>query len=441
MKSRSEVNIREKTTAFDFQPEFRKTVLGNGVRVVTEHHPFSRSTSAAIYVEIGTRDESIGINGAAHFVEHLVFKGTKSRSAFEIAKSLESVGGELNAYTSREVTCFHATSLREHLPLSLDVLVDLVGGAVFDSKEFVKEKDVILQEIDMSAEVIEDYIFDLYFEKVFSGHALGMPILGTPKSLNRISRKDLFDFYHHRYGGRNLVVSVAGDVDHDRVLELVGKSLSRSRNYSVRKKRVRPKQKAFTQVISRPSEQVHMLIGFPSGAFTDSERFESYIVNAALGGGMTSRLYQKVREDRGLVYSIYSYLHSFTDCGSIMIYAGSSQKNAPKVLKIISMEIKKLLKKGLSKRELDFFKTQVKGSILLGSDDVESRMNSIAVNEMVFGEYRPVDEVVAQIDKVSLGSIHEYLERFIDFNKSGVMLVGDVDEEKGSRWVENSFEK
>lgn len=426
-------------TAFDFQPEFRKTVLPNGVRVVTEHHPFSRATSAAVYVDLGTRDEPKDLNGAAHFVEHLVFKGTKERSAFEIAKSLEAVGGELNAYTSREYTCFHATSLREHMSLSLDVLVDLATQAVFDPVEFEKEREVIEQEIDMSADLLEEYIFDLYFEKAYSGHSLGLPILGTPKSLHGITRDSLYDFYEHRYAGKNLLISVAGDVDHDKVLELVEKSLAKTKIKAERPDRQRPEVKPFNSVVHRPSEQVHLLAGLPSGPFDGPLRFEAYIVNALLGGGMTSRLYQKVREDQGLVYSIYSYLHTFTDSGLIMVYAGTSAKNAPVVLQNMAEEIEKLRSGGVSQEDLDFFKTQVKGTILLGADDIENRMNSIAVNEMIFQRYRPVEEIVSEIDSISVDSIKKYIDKYFCLDNRGVMVMGDVDEDTANKWVSGAF--
>jgi len=426
-------------TAFVFQPEFRKTVLPNGVRVVTEHHPFSRATSAAVYVDLGTRDEPQGLNGAAHFVEHLVFKGTKKRSAFEIAKSLEAVGGELNAYTSRENTCFHAVSLREHLPLSLEVLVDLATQATFAPSEFTKEREVIEQEIDMSADLLEEYIFDLYFEKAYAGHSLGLPILGTSQTLKGITRDKLFDFYEGHYGGSNLVVSVAGDVDHQRVLDMVEKSLSPTRARYPRQPRQAPKVGPFRSVVHRPSEQIHLLMGLPSGSYVGTHRFEAYIVNALLGGGMTSRLYQKVREEEALVYSIYSYLNTFTDAGLIMVYAGTSEKNAPKVLDHIAEEVERLRREGLNSEELEFFKTQVKGTILLGADDIENRMNSIAVNEMIFGRYRSVDEVVAEIDQVSVDSVKAYIKTFFKPEDFGVMVMGDIDEKTANRWISSAL--
>lgn len=418
------------------EPTFHKSVLPNGVRIVTEHHPFMRSVASGIFVDLGTRDEPENLNGAAHFIEHLVFKRTKTRSAYAIAKALEAVGGDLNAYTSREQTCFHAMTLKQHLPLAIDVLVDLVSEATFDSDDFEKERQVIIQEIDMSADSFEEYVFDMYFELAYKSHDLGTPILGTRKSLNLMKRKVLFDYYKRFYRGYNLVVSVAGDVDHQKLVETVEGALGKSKALHRRPPRKKPKVKAFRKFLKRPSEQVHILLGHPSTAFTEKHRFEAYIVNAVLGGGMTSRLYQSVREKYGLVYSIYSFLHAFTDSGLLQIYAGASAKNAPKVLELIDKEYKKIHKNGIRRVEVEFFKTQVKGQILLGSDDMENRMNSLGINEMVFGDYKPVDQVIQEIDDVSVDSIQEYIEKYMKHEGRGALILGDLKETEGEKLLD-----
>ncbi|MCB0341907.1 MAG: insulinase family protein [Pseudobdellovibrionaceae bacterium] len=413
--------------AFDYQPTFKKTVLNNGVRIVTEHHPYSRACSAGIYVDLGSRDEPKDGFGSAHFVEHMVFKGTRQRTAMDIAKSLESVGGDLNAYTTHEFTCFHATCLREHLHYAVDVLADLVSGAVFDAADFDREREVILQEIDMSADDLEEFIFDLYFKEAYSGHALGHSILGTPESLSKISRKQLQDFYRERYHGPRMVVSVAGNVDHDDVVAWAERSLNVRRKKVAKRHRRKPSLNKFREIFKRSSEQTHLLMGLPSTSFKDSHRFEAFVVNALLGGGMTSRLYQKVREELGLAYSVYSYLHSFTDTGLLLLYAGTSEKFLAQVLDHFYKEVSKLKKSGVSGKDLDFFKTQVRGNILLGSDDIENRMNSLGVNEMVFGRYRSVDEIMEEIRKVSKDSVQEYIESNLDLDQASIAVIGDVD--------------
>lgn len=416
--------------AFDYQPVFQKTTLPNGVRVLTEHHPFTRSVSAGIYVDCGTRDEPTHLNGAAHFIEHLVFKGTRKRTAFEIAKSLEEVGGDLNAYTSREYTCFHAASLREHLPLALDVLVDLTSRAQFNANDFKLERDVVLSEIDMSMDDFEEYIFDLYFEHAYANHSLGRPILGTPESLNAMRRQDILKYYSANYRGGNLIVSVAGNVDHDEVVKIVEKGLGQPGRIRRNETRRRSRVKGFRHFVHRPSEQAHILLGLPSCDFSDDYRFESYVVSALLGGGMTSKLYQNIREKRGLAYSIYSYLVSFTDSGLITFYASTGNKNVKTVLKLIKQQIVALKRNGISAKDLNLYKTQVKGQILLGADDVENRMNSLAINEMIFGEYRAVDSVIADIEAISVKSVKSFLQKFIDEDRLGILLLGDFDRQE-----------
>ena len=419
-------------------PAFKKTLLENGVRVVTENHPSARGVSAGFWVGTGTRDEEARLQGVSHFVEHLVFKRTKKRSGFEIARDMEAVGGDLNAFTSRESTCFHTHALRDHMPLSIDVLSDLVSGAAFEKNDFEKEKKVVIQEILMTEDQLEDTVFDVYFQKAFKENSLGWEILGTEKTLGAMKRADVLDFYETMYVGSNLVVSVAGAVDHDEVVSLVRKKLkpknaAANKMATIAQKRNAPAPAAFQDYIQKPSEQVHILMGLPASSFTDELRFEAFIVNSLLGGGMTSKLYQSIREDKGLAYSIYSHLSTFTDTGVLLIYAGTEPKNVKKTVKIIEDQIKTLRKKGISKSDLNMYKTQVKGQILLGADDVENRMNSIGVNEMVFGEYRSVDKVIADIDGVSLDSVHAYIETYIDEDKTGLLLMGQMEGQKTSQ--------
>lgn len=343
---------RRSKSVYNYMPIYKKSVLDNGVRVVTESHPYSRAVAVGIFVDIGSRDETEKNCGTTHFIEHLVFKGTKKRSAFEISRSMEAVGGDLNAYTTRETTCFHATCLKEHFPLALDVLVDLIRGARMSPRDFERERRVIAQEIDMAKDSPEEYGGDLFFERVFGDHPLGAPIAGTIESLERITRKDLNKYYRDHYTGTKLIVSAAGAVDHDEVVEHVSRVLSKIEKGRRPPKRSKPRYRSIRHFQRRPSEQVHLLLGLPSCSFKEPGRFDSYVVNALLGGGMTSRLYQRVREKRGLVYSVYSYLQSFVDTGLLMIYAGASVKNSPAVLDIILEESDKLARKAPEKMKL-----------------------------------------------------------------------------------------
>lgn len=427
-------------TIAEIAPIYKKTVLENGVRVVTEQHAHARGVVVGVWVMVGTRDETPDIAGISHFVEHLVFKRTENRSAFEIARDMEAVGGELNAFTSREYTCFYTHSLREHLALSIDVLSDLVCRARFDKTDFEKEKQVVLQEIHMSEDNLEDLVFDEYFEDIYGSHPLGRPILGTPKSIAALTIKDVQAYYEKHYSSSEIVVSVAGGVDHQSVVDLVREKLVPKRNKRPAKlllladkpqlKKNPPKTHAFQKFIHKQSEQVHILMGLPAAHFRDDLRFEAYIVNALLGGGMTSRLYQKIREDKGLVYTIYSQMNSFCDIGSIMIYSGTEPKHVEEVLKLTLKEMKKLAEKGIQKKDLELFKTQVLGQILLGADDIENRMNSLGVNEMVFGRYRSVEQVLSEINQVDLKSLKQYMDKFFDLSEMSLMLMGSLEEKQ-----------
>lgn len=443
-------------------PEFRRSVLDNGVTVVTENHPMNRAVSCGLWIERGTRHEHANEAGLAHFVEHLVFKRTKKRSAYKISRDMEAVGGDLNAYTSRENTCFVTHTLSEHVGLSLDVLGDLVCQPSFLATDVEKEKQVVVQEIHMADDQLEDAIFDKFFELFYPTSALGKSILGTVSSIETMSRTNVVDFHRRQYTADNMIVSVTGNVSHSQVVDLVGRYVKppkapRSRS-DVPSRKTRsalkpgpnspevlsesillspPGSTRFREVVRRSSEQVHILVGYPSINFRDPHRFEAMVANTLLGGGLTSRLYQKVREERGLVYSIFSQLTTFADVGMETIYAGTEPKNTPEVVEIILRELRRLKKNGIRKSDLDLFKTQVKGSILLGADDIENRMNSLAVNEMMFGRYRSVDEVVRDVDKVTLDSVHDYIESKFLPDDPSMLLMGALPEAPTKKWLES----
>ena len=443
-QNKAQIKAQRKTKTRPSRPgdaglRFEKTYLPDGARVLTESHPISRAVSCGIWVNRGTRDELPEEAGLAHFVEHLVFKRTKKRSAYEIARDMDAVGGDLNAYTSREYTCYVTHALKEHLGLSLDVLSDLVCGPKFEAIDIKKEKQVVIQEIHMSEDMLEDCIYDYYFEKVYPTTGFGRPILGTLKSITDMKRSQIVGFHARQYTASNLIVSVAGNVEHEEVVALVKKHLKAKkepRGLKEMDERPSPVIAPFRDVMKRPSEQAHVLVGIPTSDFRSRLKLEAFIVNTLLGGGMTSRLYQTVREDRGLVYSIYSQLVTFIDTGLNLVYAGSEPKKAPDVLELIVKEIKRIRKQGMTRKELEFFKRQVRGQVLLGADDIESRMNSLAVNEMVSGRYRSVDDVVADVDRVDWDSVHEYIETYVDLDKLGVLVMGPLPEGPTRRWLE-----
>lgn len=391
---------------------------------MSEYHPGSRAVSIGVWVLTGTRDEIPEIAGISHLLEHLVFKGTDSRSAYQIAKSLEALGGDLNAYTTREYTCYHALVLKDHWQKALDVLSDLVSHMHLNQKEFNLEKGVILQEIAMSEDNHEDVIYDIFYDQVYGAHPLGRPILGTPKSIALANQQQVMSYYKKNYTGKNIIISAAGCLDHEEFMAGVQKHLGKKPKYTQKNLRKKPRWLKRRHVVEKQAEQVHMLMGLPTASFKDKYRFEAVILNTLLGGGMTSKLYQSVREKKGLVYSIFSSLNTNIDSGMLNIYAGTEAKSVRKVGDLISKEFGKIRKNGVSKNDVEMFKTQVTGSILLGSDDIENRMTSLAVNEMVFGQYRSVESVIEEINEVTVDTVNHYLCNEIDLGQASGVLLG-----------------
>lgn len=406
---------------------------------MSELHPGSRAVSISIWVLTGTRDETPEVAGISHLLEHLVFKGTKTRSAYQIAKSLEALGGDLNAYTTREYTCYHAMVLKDHWEKALDVLSDLVSNMHLNKKEFGLEKGVILQEIAMSEDSHEELIYDIFYEQVYGAHPLARPILGTPKSIALMKQNQVMDYYKKTYSGGNIIISAAGCLDHDELMSGIEKRLGAKKKTILKNTRKYPRWLKRRHVVEKQAEQVHMLLGFPTASFKDKHRFEAVITNTLLGGGMTSKLYQSVREKKGLVYTIHSSLNTHIDSGMLTIYAGTEVKNAKKVGDLISKEFQKIRKQGVTKHDVEMFKTQVIGSILLGSDDIENRMTSLAVNEIVFGRYRSVESVIDEIKEVSVDSVNHYIRHELDLDKASGVLLGPGVNELKSWWDELSL--
>lgn len=392
--------------------------------MVSEYHPHSKSVALGLWVLTGTRDEDPEEIGISHFVEHLVFKGTKKRNAYQIARSLESLGGELNAYTTREQTTYHCTVLKEDWKTGLEVLSDLVCNMKISKKDFELEKKVVLQEIQMSDDSPEEIIYDYLFEHCYANHPLSRQILGKSDTLSKMTQKKVYDFYKKFYQGSNLIVSAAGPLEHDALVIEAQKMFRTRKNFDVPNVRRAPRWKAARKFYDDDSEQVHILLALPATSFHDKYRFEAFIVNSLLGGGMTSKLYQAVREKQGLAYSVFSSLNTQIDCGNITIYAGTDPTKVKKVINIIKDELLKIKKDGIKKSDLDLFKTQVRGQLLMGSDDIENRMTSLGVNEMVFADYRSVEKVIQEVEAVDEKSIKMYLKEHFDLEKMAVILMG-----------------
>ena len=413
----------------------RRTVLPGGLRVITESLPSVRSASFGIWAGVGSRDEDISHAGATHYLEHLLFKGTSRRTALDISAAIDAVGGELNAFTAKEYTCYYARVLDADLPLAIDVLSDMVTGSLLEPSEVEAERSVILEEIAMTDDDPSDTAHEAFGWQLFGDTPLGRPILGTVESINAITRSQIAEHYEARYGPENLVVAAAGRLDHDEVVEL-----TRERFAGVFKENCEPEPARLpglagaetgrgrgVRLISRPIEQANLVLGCGGMARTDERRFALGVLNATLGGGMSSRLFQEIREKRGLAYSVYSFSSQHAETGMWGIYAGCLPAKADDVLAICADEVAKVCDSGLTKEELDRGKGQLRGSIVLGLEDPASRMTRIGKSELVYPRLEPVDEVLARIEAVTLDDVRD-VARAILAQPKALAVVGPYDD-------------
>ena len=398
----------------------RRSVLPSGLRIVTEEVASVRSAAIGIWVNVGSRDESPATAGASHFLEHLLFKGTKRRTALEISSSIESVGGEMNAFTSKEYTCFYARVIDTDLPMAIDVISDLITSSIVTALDVDAERKVVLEEIAMRDDDPSDLVHDLYAETYFGDTPLGRPILGTIDSMNSMSRTSVFNYYKKRYLPQDLVVAVAGNINHKRVVAMVDKALSCDgfldvTGVPVLRPNTAPKKAAQQSVglISRPTEQAHMFYGMEGVARHDDRRFAMGILASALGGGMSSRLFQEIREKRGLAYSVYAYAQQFAGSGQIGFYAGCKPDKAVEVLEIIREVLADVADNGMSHEEIERAKGAVRGSLVLSQEDSGSRMSRIGKNEIVYGAIMGFDDILKAVSKVNEADIREIASAYL----------------------------
>src|SRR5680860_533160 len=382
----------------------RVSTLSNGLRVDSESMPDVRSVSVGIWIDAGSRDEKPQVAGASHFLEHLLFKGTARRSAQEIAESLDAVGGDMNAFTSKEYTCFYARCLDRDLPLAVDVLGDMMTSSRVRSADVDAERDVVLEEIRMHLDTPDDLVHSLWSEAFFREHPLGREVLGSVDSITNMTRAQVHRYYRRAYVPANLVIAAAGNLDHDRLVELVGDVFGGIEDPGTPlRKSVPPLQPepaaAFTK---KPTEQVHLVLGGPGLARGDDRRWAAAVLNQALGGGMASRLFQEVREKRGLVYTVYSYQEVHGDVGAFAVYAGSAPQRAQEVLQVVTTELAKARGDGLSEAELARAKGNLTGSLVLSLEDTGSRMSRLGLSLITGTPLLTLDEVVAAVEAVTL---------------------------------------
>jgi predicted Zn-dependent peptidase len=383
--------------------QYHRTVLPNGLRVISEEMPEARSVSVGIFVEVGSRDEPAEFAGIAHFIEHMAFKGTTTRNPRQISTAIEATGGSLNAFTGRELTGFHASVLSSELETAIDVLSDIVVNSTFPDRELKKERDVIADELRGAQETPDDYIFELWQERLFPNHSLGRSILGTFESLKRIDRKKLVDFVHQHYHPKRIVVAAAGALDHDKFCKLIAKRMSLSSDRKPLPRSPLPKKAPLHAPLKvpHPSENAHLALGVRAYGYRDPRKVPVFVLNSVLGSGMSSRLFQEIRERRGIAYSVYSFFDSYRDSGAFGVYLATSTKKLDTARTIVLEQLDKIAVKPMPKAELVRAKTTLKGNIILALEASSSRMSRIARMELNEEEYLSIDDVAKKIDAVT----------------------------------------
>lgn len=402
---------------------YQKEILPNGVRVVTEEIDYVRSVAIGIWVGTGSRYETQGYEGISHFIEHMFFKGTKNRTARQLAESLEAVGGQLNAFTTKEFTCYYAKVLDEDIPLAIDVLSDMFFHSSFDSKEIDKEKNVVIEEIKMYQDTPDELIHDLFSQYIWNGHPLGKPILGVEDTINGLNREKVLTYLDKRYTPDQVVIAVAGKIKHE---DIVAK-LSHFGEFQRIRENVpagEPQASVVRDSVGKDTEQMHVLVGVPGLGQDEEDMYALNIVNNILGGGLSSRLFQEIREQRGLAYSVYSYHSTFSDTGLFAIYAGTSPSNTEEVVKCILEEMNSLKRDGITEEELVRTKAQIKGNLFLGLESVNSRMSRLGKTELTFGRVKTAEEAVEKLEKVTLPDIKRVMDRIWVKDRISILTLG-----------------
>ena len=407
--------------------DYHRSVLPNGIRILTERMPHVRSVAVGVWVETGSRRELENRGGISHLIEHLVFKGTATRSAEEIARTMDSVGGQMDAFTTKEHTCFYVQVLDEHLPLAVDLLTDILLHPRFDAEELEREKQVVLQEIKMVEDTPDDIIHDIFADQIWKGHPLGRPILGTRELVTGFSRDTIAEHFGEEYIPRKVIIAVAGNVTHERVVSLFGAGFTDGGRAPIERPNTAPGLNAGVNIVHKQLEQVHVVMGFPGLRQSAPERYALFLLNDVIGGSMSSRLFQEVRERQGLVYAIHSGAQAYLDTGVLYLYAATDPGNFSKVLKSILKEIRELKKTGVNAEELKRDKDHLKGSLMLSLESTSSRMNRLAKHEMHLGSFLTMDAMIAAIEGVQHEQVQALVGELLDEDRLALTTLGPLD--------------
>lgn len=418
---------------------YRKLILDNGVRLVTERIPTLKSVALGIWVNTGSRDETPAQAGYSHFIEHMFFKGTTTRSATDISRQIDALGGEMNAFTTRETTTFYVKVLDQHLPEALDLLSDLFHRSRLGRKEIEKEKQVVLEEIRMVQDDPEDLVQELHTKLVMGRHPLSRPILGRESTIARLSRQSLLEYMDAQYRPEEIVVAAAGNFDQPQLEKTIARTFGEHRKSSsdTPRKRWPPELQSGLTMKQKPLEQVHLCIGFKGVAAGHKDRYAVYALNSVLGGGVSSRLFQEVREKRGLSYSIYSFLSGYSDGGTITVYVGIRAREVERVVDLIYREIRKLTRHGIDGPELKRTKDQMKGGLMLSLESSHSRMNKLAKDELIAGTHTTLEDLIAEIDGVTEQQVFQTAQNLFADDRIALTGLGPL----SSRQVRELSEK
>lgn len=405
--------------------------LSNGIRVVTEKIDYVKSVSVGVWIYAGSAMENKGINGVSHFIEHMLFKGTKTRSAKAIAECMDAVGGQLNALTAREYTCYYTKTLSEHLGLAVELLSDMVNNSTFEQQNIDVERKVILEEINMCEDDPEDYIHDILSKTMWNGHPLGFPIAGTAQSLEGVDRRTMLDYFQNNYTAENMVISIVGNLEEEGVSELLEKYFGGiGKSGAIREKPVQTNMCSNVAIVQKDIEQCQLCLGFDGYSRFDSRDYDLSVVNALFGGNMSSRLFQKVREESGLAYSVYSYTSAYQSNGALTVYAGLNTEELYRALEIISREISFLKQNKLSREEIETAKTQLKATVVMGSEGIAPRMSTYGKSLMFENRVKSIDEIISAVERVSVEGVAEVIDRVFDRERMTVAVLGRIDNEE-----------
>lgn len=404
----------------------RRAVLTNGVRLATERMPHVRSVSIGVWLTRGSRQEPADHSGIAHFVEHMLFKGTPTRSAEAIAQQVDSIGGQLDAFTSKEYAGYYVKVLDEHLPLAVDLLADLLTNPLFDAGDIEREKKVILEEIKMVEDTPDDLVHEIFAEGFYRGHPLGRPILGTPESVSALDRGTLTDYFSRTYVAPSFIVVAAGHVEHDEVRAAVERAFAGAPRAGTDAAMAPPVPSPAIQIRQKDLEQSHVCLGLPALRQQHPDRYVGYALNTALGGSMSSRLFQNVREKRGLAYAVFSGLSAYHDVGALSIYAGCGRTAVAELIDVVVAELRTLKAGGLDEVELRRAKDHLKGSLMLGLESTSSRMSHLARQEMYGEQEDTFDEMLAAIERVSVDDVQRLSRQLLADGALGLTVLGNV---------------